>query len=161
MTVRAGIVITGTEVLTGIISDRNGPWLSDRLREAGVDLAHIVIIAGDLVEQDVDTIVNAANNELLLGGGVAGAINGALVSRLKLPPFIVTLGTLNIFTAIGLIYSQDQTIADQVVALVSTVAAPRGPKAVWLPWPPKAAAKSPLLPLWSSTTAIRNKQTIT
>ncbi len=28
--VRAGILVTGTEVLTGIISDRNGPWLSER-----------------------------------------------------------------------------------------------------------------------------------
>ena len=34
---RAGILVTGTEVLTGIISDRNGPWLSERLREIGVD----------------------------------------------------------------------------------------------------------------------------
>jgi nicotinamide-nucleotide amidase len=41
---RAGIVITGTEVLSGIISDRNGPWLSERLRELGVELTHIVVV---------------------------------------------------------------------------------------------------------------------
>jgi nicotinamide-nucleotide amidase len=41
---RAGIVITGTEVLSGRVRDRNGPWLSDRLLEAGVDLAHIIIV---------------------------------------------------------------------------------------------------------------------
>ena len=41
---RAGILITGTEVLTGIISDRNGPWLSERLLEAGVDTATIQIV---------------------------------------------------------------------------------------------------------------------
>jgi len=52
-------------------------------------------------------------------------------------------------------------IADSVVAFVNAVAAPRGPNAVWLPWPPKAAARSPLLPLCNRTTAIRNKQTIT
>ena len=46
---RAGILITGTEVLTGIISDRNGPWLSERLREAGVDAAMIQIV-GDRPE---------------------------------------------------------------------------------------------------------------
>ena len=52
-------------------------------------------------------------------------------------------------------------IADQVVARERTEAAPRGPNAVWLPCPPKAAAKSPLFPLCSKTTAIRKKQTIT
>jgi nicotinamide-nucleotide amidase len=46
MTPRAGILITGTEVLTGIISDRNGPWLSERLREIGVDAA-VIQIVGD------------------------------------------------------------------------------------------------------------------
>jgi nicotinamide-nucleotide amidase len=47
--VRAGIVVTGTEVLTGRVRDRNGPWLSDRLLELGVDLAHITI-CGDRPE---------------------------------------------------------------------------------------------------------------
>jgi competence/damage-inducible protein CinA-like protein len=47
--VRAGILVTGTEVLTGIISDRNGPWLSERLREVGVDAAMIHIV-GDRPE---------------------------------------------------------------------------------------------------------------
>jgi competence/damage-inducible protein CinA-like protein len=44
MSARAGIVVTGTEVLSGIIPDRNGPWLSERLRELGVDLAHVMIV---------------------------------------------------------------------------------------------------------------------
>ncbi len=44
MNVRAGIVVTGTEVLTGRVVDRNGPWLADRLEELGVDLAHIAIV---------------------------------------------------------------------------------------------------------------------
>jgi O-acetyl-ADP-ribose deacetylase len=36
--------------------------------------AKIVLMQGDLTEMDVDAIVNAANNDLQLGGGVAGAI---------------------------------------------------------------------------------------
>jgi nicotinamide-nucleotide amidase len=66
---RAGIVVTGTEVLTGRIQDRNGPWIADRLLELGVELAHITI-CGDrpadieaqlrfMAAQDVDLIVTS------------------------------------------------------------------------------------------------------
>jgi nicotinamide-nucleotide amidase len=44
MTVRAGIVVTGTEVLTGRVTDRNGPWLSERLLELGADVAAIAVV---------------------------------------------------------------------------------------------------------------------
>lgn len=44
MTARAGIVVTGTEVLTGRVPDRNGPWLAEQLRVAGVDVAHVVVV---------------------------------------------------------------------------------------------------------------------
>ena len=69
MSARAGIVVTGTEVLTGIISDRNGPWLSERLLDLGIDTAHIGIV-GDrpedmeaqlrfLAEEGMDLIVTS------------------------------------------------------------------------------------------------------
>jgi len=43
--VRAGIVVTGTEVLTGRIADLNGPWISERLAELGIEVAHIMVVA--------------------------------------------------------------------------------------------------------------------
>ena len=41
---RAGIVVTGTEVLTGRVADRNGPWLAEELRRLGVDVGHVVVV---------------------------------------------------------------------------------------------------------------------
>jgi nicotinamide-nucleotide amidase len=66
---RAGIVVTGTEVLAGRVRDRNGPWLSDRLLELGIELAHVTI-CGDrpedmraqlefMREQGVDLVVTS------------------------------------------------------------------------------------------------------
>jgi ribose/xylose/arabinose/galactoside ABC-type transport system permease subunit len=46
----------------------------------------------------------------VLVGTVAGLINGLLVTKIKLPPFIVTLGTLSVFTALGLLYSKAQSV---------------------------------------------------
>jgi nicotinamide-nucleotide amidase len=83
---RAGIVVTGTEVLTGRTSDRNGPFLSDRLRELGVDLAHIVIV-GDrpqdmesalrfLAEQQMDVVLTSGGL-----GPTADDLTAAVVAR--------------------------------------------------------------------------------
>jgi nicotinamide-nucleotide amidase len=69
VSVRAGIVVTGTEVLTGRVQDRNGPWLADRLLELGVELGHITL-CGDrphdieaqlrfLADDGVDLIVTS------------------------------------------------------------------------------------------------------
>ncbi len=61
--------MTGTEVLTGRVQDRNGPWLADRLLELGVELRHITL-CGDrpadieaqlrfLADQNVDLIITS------------------------------------------------------------------------------------------------------
>ena len=41
---RAGVVVTGTEVLTGRVADANGPWLAEQLRALGVDVGRIVVV---------------------------------------------------------------------------------------------------------------------
>jgi nicotinamide-nucleotide amidase len=41
---RAAIVVTGTELVSGRVSDRNGPWLAARLGELGIDPAHTTIV---------------------------------------------------------------------------------------------------------------------
>lgn len=41
---RAGILVTGTEVITATITDRNGPWISQRLAELGVEVAQILVV---------------------------------------------------------------------------------------------------------------------
>jgi nicotinamide-nucleotide amidase len=67
--IRAGIVVTGTELLNGQITDRNGPWLAQRLGELGVEVAHLLCV-GDrsedlaaalrfLAGQGVDLIVTS------------------------------------------------------------------------------------------------------
>lgn len=83
---------------------------------AGIDLAvgaisilSMLVMAKLAAENGVPGVL-----ALLIGIGVgtaAGFLNGILVTRLNLPPFIVTLGTLSIFTAIGLLYSGGASVA--------------------------------------------------
>jgi fructose transport system permease protein len=48
----------------------------------------------------------------LSAGAACGLLNGLLVAYMKLPPFIVTLGTWNIVMATNFIYSANETIRD-------------------------------------------------
>jgi nicotinamide-nucleotide amidase len=69
---RAGIVVTGTEVLTGRVSDRNGPWLAERLRELGVELAFTTVV-GDRPEDmrmALDFMAERGIELILTSGGL-------------------------------------------------------------------------------------------
>ena len=82
---------------------------------AGIDLSCGAVMALASVIMARVAVVNGVNPviALLLGvlvAGLFGVANGVLITRFDLPPFIVTLGTLNIAFAITHIYSQNQTI---------------------------------------------------
>lgn len=88
MSLRAGIVVTGTEVLTGRVSDRNGPWLADRLHELGVELA-LTVIVGDR-PQDMEAALRFMTERglglVLTSGGLgptADDLTAEVVGRLQ------------------------------------------------------------------------------
>ena len=81
MSVRAGIVVTGTEVLSGIISDRNGPWLSEQLRGLGVELAHIVVV-GDRPEDVRDALEFLRGCDLIITSGGLGPTADDLTAQI-------------------------------------------------------------------------------
>ncbi len=85
---------------------------------AGIDLSVAAIMAlcsvvmGTFaVELGLPTLVAIPAGFVL--GTLCGLVNGLLVTRLRLPPFIVTLGTWNIFFALNLWYSGAQSIRSQ------------------------------------------------
>jgi fructose transport system permease protein len=91
---------------------------------AGIDLScGMVMSLGGIVmtkfavEFGMPTVLAVA-----CGIGVAmlfGLVNGLLVTRIKLPSFIVTLGTLNIAFAITQLYSNSQTVTDLPPAMTA------------------------------------------
>jgi fructose transport system permease protein len=82
---------------------------------AGIDLSvgaimvlSSIVMAKLSVDQGLPGVL-----ALLVGfacGTACGLINGLLVTQLRLPPFIVTLGTLNVFFALNLWYSKSATV---------------------------------------------------
>ena len=84
---------------------------------AGIDLSCGMVMAlGSIVMSKLAVELGLpAPLAILCGVAVTaafGLVNGLLVTRIKLPPFIVTLGTLNIAFAITQLYSNSQTVVD-------------------------------------------------
>jgi len=82
---------------------------------AGIDLSVGAIAILSMMVMATVATENGVPAPLALAIGIgvgvaAGALNGLLVTRIGLPPFIVTLGTLSIFTALALLYSGGQSI---------------------------------------------------
>jgi len=72
MSVRAGVVVTGTEVLAGLIADANGPWLSERLRSHGVVLTHTVVVGDrpDDLRAALDFLRSLGVDLIITSGGL-------------------------------------------------------------------------------------------
>ena len=73
MAARAGILVTGTEVLTGRVLDRNGGWVSERLRELGVEHEHTIVV-GDRPQDMLDALafLRDAGAQLIVTTGGLG-----------------------------------------------------------------------------------------
>ena len=84
---------------------------------AGIDLSCGMVMALGSIVMTKLAVEAGLPVPLAIGCGIAvtalfGLVNGLLVTRIRLPPFIVTLGTLNIAFAITQLYSNAQTVTD-------------------------------------------------
>ncbi len=172
---RAGILVTGTEVLTGIISDRNGPWLSERLLELGVD-AEMIVIVGDRPEDllaalqsmaargvalivtsgglgptaddlTVDVVARFSGRETVLDPGLEKRIEEILVGLLQRWPNL-DREAIRISNRKQAMIPQGATVLDPVgtaPGLVVPPASGSGPTVVVLPGPPRE-----LQPMWEA-----------
>ncbi len=91
---------------------------------AGIDLSCGMVMALGGVIMTTFAANYGMNPYLAILCGLAattafGLLNGLLVTRIRLPPFIVTLGTLNIAFAITQIYSGSQTITNLPTAMTA------------------------------------------
>ena len=90
---------------------------------AGIDLSCGMVMALGSIVMTKFAVDLGMNPYLAIAGGLLacgafGLLNGALITYVRLPPFIVTLGTLNIAFAITQIYSESQTVSELPDALL-------------------------------------------
>jgi nicotinamide-nucleotide amidase len=178
MSARAGIVVTGTEVLSGRVRDRNGPWLSERLRELGIDHAETVVVGDrpdDMLEalrflagQGMDVIVTSGGlgptaDDLTaeVVGGFCGhemVLDRPLEERIAeiLKPLLARWPQLDEEAVRAsnrkqAVVPEGATVIDPVGTAPGLVVPPAsgdGPTVVVLPGPPRE-----LQPMWRTATA--------
>jgi nicotinamide-nucleotide amidase len=137
---RAGIVVTGTEVLTGRVVDRNGPWLAEQLRVLGVDIAQI-IVAGDRPQDMRDSLSFFAgtNVDLIITSGGLGPTADDLTAEV-------------VAAFQGRPSALDAALEEQIAGIVAKLSAGRG----WRLDPEATAAairKQALVPTGASVLA--------
>ena len=84
---------------------------------AGIDLSCGTVMAFGQIVMTKLAVANGVDPLLAIGLGILacvgfGVLNGGLVTAVRLPAFIVTLGTLNIAFALTHVYSNDETYSE-------------------------------------------------
>jgi fructose transport system permease protein len=84
---------------------------------AGIDLSCGTVMAFGQIVMTKLAVANGVDPPLAIGLGILacvgfGVLNGGLVTAVRLPAFIVTLGTLNIAFALTHVYSNDETYSE-------------------------------------------------
>ena len=113
MSVRAAVLVTGTEVLTGRVPDANGPWLAERLRELGVDIG-VVAVVGDRPEDLASALryLRAGHDLVITTGGLGPTADDLTVA--------VVADVLDRPTAV------DPALQGRIAAVVARLSAARG-----------------------------------
>jgi nicotinamide-nucleotide amidase len=111
---RAAVVVTGTEVLTGRVADRNGPWLAEQLRRHGVDIGHVVVV-GDRPADLAAALryLAAAGHDLLVTTGGLGPTADDLTARV-------------VAEVQGRAMHVDEALATRIAEIVGRLSAARG-----------------------------------
>lgn len=112
--IRAGILVTGTEVLSGAVADRNGPWLSRELYALGVEVAEILIV-GDRpcdIEQGLALMEGQGLQLVVTSGGLG--------------PTADDLTVATVASHLGLELFTDTALEARIEAIVAPLRARRG-----------------------------------
>jgi len=84
--------VTGTEVLTGRVSDLNGPWLAEQLRRIGVDVGQIVVV-GDRPDDLRSALEHLGDHDLVITTGGLGPtaddLTAAVVAEVQGRPSVL------------------------------------------------------------------------